>query len=247
MDDNDYKVQIKQFEGPLDLLLHLINKARIDIEEIFVSKVTGQYLKYVSSMGHLSMDKASEFIEMAAMLVYIKSRMILPSTDNDYEDEEDPEQELISRLKAYKIFKDASQIMRGYEENALHVYYKLPEEVGLFDEKVILEEMSLQSLCDAYMEVLNRIPDAQDERIDEVEIRQDIFTIKERTKHIMHKLNLMGSATFFSLFSDARSKMEVAVTFMALLEMIHENIVTIQQMNSYEDIYITMGSEEATG
>lgn len=245
MADIEYKVQIEQFEGPLDLLLHLIGKARIDIEEIFVSKVTGQYLSYVSSMEHLSMDRASEFIEMAAMLVYIKSRMILPSNDFEEESEEDPEQELIARLKAYKVFKEASMQLKDYEENAGQVFYKLPEEVGYPDEKVVLEEMTMQSLYEAYQEVLKRIPDAEPERIEHVEIRHDVFTIKDRSTYIVNTLRKMGSASFFSLFSDARTKMEVAVTFIALLELIHENMVAITQNECYEDIFITNISEEA--
>jgi segregation and condensation protein A len=95
--ETEYKVQLEQFEGPLDLLLHLIGRARIDIEQIFVSEVTGQYLDHVAEMQFLSMDRASEFLEMAATLVYIKSRMILPSEPLKEEEEEDPEQELIDR------------------------------------------------------------------------------------------------------------------------------------------------------
>ncbi len=154
MDDLDYKVQIQQFEGPLDLLLHLINRARIDIEEIFVSKVTGQYLEYVSSIRELSMDSASEFLYMAAMLVYIKSRMILPPEDDEEEEEEDPEQDLISRLKTYKLFKDICILLKEYEEKGLRVYYKLPEEVAFPDERMEIEDMSLQGLIDAYAEVM---------------------------------------------------------------------------------------------
>ncbi len=246
MDEYEYKVQIEQFEGPLDLLLHLINKACIDIEDIFVSAVTGQYLSYVSSIKELSMDSASEFIEMAALLVYIKSRMILPF-DNDEEDaeEEDPEQELIARLKTYKMFKDVCGTLKEYEENGLRVYYRLPEELAFPDEKIEVEEISLQSLIDAYAEMMGRIPDGGAERIEEVAISAEQFTIKERTRFILHKLREMDGATFFSLFSGARSRMEVAVTFIALLELIHESIVTIRQNASYEDIYISRISEEA--
>ncbi len=247
MEENEYRVQIDQFEGPLDLLLHLIGKARIDIEEIFVSKVTGQYLEYVSAMPHLSMDKASEFIEMAALLLYIKSRMLLPRDEDEAEDEDDPEQELIMRLKAYKVFKDAAETMKALEEGAGCSYYKLPDEVTFPDEKIVLDDMSLDELSAAYIEVLGRTPDAQTERVEEVEIHHDIFTIKERSKHIMRCLQRLSSASFASLFSEVRSKMEVAVTFIALLELIHMNIVTITQTECYEDIYISKVSEEAAG
>jgi len=241
----EYKVKIEQFQGPLDLLLHLVGKARIDIEEIFVSKVTGQYLSYVASMGTLSMDRASEFLEMAAMLVYIKSRMILPSNEFDDDMEEDPEQDLIARLKEYKKFKDASGTLKVYETDAIGAYYKLPEEVAFPSEKIVLEEMTMDALIAAYQEVLARVPDTKPEHIEEVAIHHDIFTIKDRTKHIMRSLTDMGSASFSSLFSGASSKMEVAVTFIALLELMHENLVSILQSTSYEDILITKTREAA--
>ncbi len=239
MNTLEYKVKIEQFHGPLDLLLHLVGKARIDIEEIFVSKVTGQYLSYVASMDSLSMDKASEFLEMAAMLVYIKSRMILPANEFDEDNEEDPEQDLITRLKEYKVFKDASSVLKEHEGDARAAFFKLPEEVAFPNEKIILEEMTMDALIAAYQEALARVPDTQPEHIDEVSIHHDIFTIKNRSKYILHILNEIGSATFASLFSEASSKMEVAVTFIALLELMHENIVTISQTTNYKDIKIT--------
>jgi segregation and condensation protein A len=194
------------------------------------------------------MDSASEFLEMAALLVYIKSRMILPFGDDDEEneDEEDPEQELIERLKTYKMFKDACELMKAYEERGLRVYYKLPEEVAFPDEKIEIEQILLQDLVDAYADVKGRTPDGNVERIEEVEIQQETVTIKERTIFILKQLSEMKSATFFSLFSETRSRMEVAVTFVALLELIHESIVHIKQNGSYEDIYITKISEEAS-
>lgn len=245
MDTLEYRVKIEQFQGPLDLLLHLVSRARIDIEDIFVSKVTGQYLEYVAKMQDLSMDMASEFLEMAAMLVYIKSRMILPTNEFDEELEEDPEQELISRLKEYKAFKDASNELKEHEEKALKVYYKLPEEVAYPNEKIELEQMTMQALVDAYHEVLQRIPDTEPEHIEQVTVYHDIFTTKNRTTHILKRLSRIGSATFFSLFSDACSRMEVAVTFMALLELIHENTVRIDQSGLYDDIIITKNNEVA--
>jgi len=244
---DDYKVQIEQFEGPLDLLLHLIGKARIDIEQIFVSEVTGQYLEHIAAMPQISMDRASEFIEMAATLVYIKSRMLLPGTDLKEEPEEDPEQELISRLKAYKAFKDAALALKTHETAAHDVYYKLPEEVELSEDRWEIEQMTLQNLCDAYLEVLKRLPDAQYERIEEVEIHKDPFTVKERSRYILRALSSLGYATFFSLFTGARTRLEVAVTFVALLDLIHKSLVAISQESSYADILITRKSEEAAG
>lgn len=246
MEDGDYKVRIEQFEGPLDLLLHLVGRARIDIEDIFVSEVTGQYLEYVSSMDALSMESASEFLEMAATLLYIKSRMMLPSEQME-EEEEDPEQELIQRLKTYKVYKEAAEALKDYEARAERVYFKLPEEIGFPEEKLLLEQMTLDGLCAAYLEVLSRQPDAEMERIEEVEIRKDTFTIRERARYIMRMLNQYGMTTFGRLFSEARSRLEVAVTFVALINMLHRNLISIQQDGCFEEIYISKRTEEAAG
>jgi segregation and condensation protein A len=243
MMEAEYKVQIGQFEGPLDLLLHLIGRARIDIEQIFVSEVTGQYLDYVAEIPALSMDKASEFIEMAATLVYIKSRMILPCEPIKDDEEEDPEQELIDRLKAYKVFKDASLSLKERESAGLDVYYKLPEEIAFGEEKWEIEQVTLDSLCDAFREVLLRLPDAKYERVEEVQIQKDMFTVKERTRYILKMLGSIGSASFFSLFEQSRTRLEVAVTFLALLDLIHKNLVSISQKACYQDIMITRKDE----
>ena len=244
IDDLEYKIRIEHFEGPLDLLLHLIGRARIDIEDIFVSEVTGQYLEYVTSMDSLSMDSASEFIEMAATLLYIKSRMILPTEEVETE-EEDPEQELIARLKIYKAYKEAAETMKELEANAEHTYYKLPEEIGFPEEKLEIEKITLDSLCAAYMEVLGRHPDAEYEHIEEVEIRKDAFTIRERSRYILRILGQCGMTTFGSLFGEAYTRMEVAVTFIALLNMLHKNIISIKQDSCFEEIYISKKVEEA--
>lgn len=243
---NGYKVSIQHFEGPLDLLLHLIGKARIDIEQIFVSDVTGQYLEYVASMSDFSMDHASEFIEMAAALVLIKSRMILPgsSVAEETGEEDSPEHELIERLKTYKAYKDAADTLAARESGALNVYYKFPEEIVFSGDKWEIEHLTLSLLCEAYLEVLKRQPNSDYERIEEVEIKKDAYTIKERSRFILRAISKMGSASFFSLFSEARTRLEVAVTFAALLELLHKSVITIQQENSYDDIFIIKKSKE---
>jgi segregation and condensation protein A len=137
--------------------------------------------------------------------------------------------------------------MRPLEENALCTYYKLPEEIAFPDEKWEIEQMTLQGLYEAFQEVLARIPDAQPERLDAIEIQRETFTLKDRRKHILDMLSKMKTVNFFALFSGVRSKLEVAVTFVALLDLIHKNIVTFKQSRCFEDITITKISEEAAG
>ena len=122
-------IRLKQFDGPLDLLLHLIGKAKIDLKDIFVSEITEQYIEAVHSAPDFDMDEASEFVAMAALLLEIKSRSLLPKPPK--EDEEDPEQLLLQRLIAYKQFKETAQRMAEFEKNAREVFGKLPEEYPL--------------------------------------------------------------------------------------------------------------------
>ncbi|MFA5676479.1 MAG: segregation/condensation protein A [Christensenellales bacterium] len=242
---NEYKVSIQHFEGPLDLLLHLIGKARIDIEQIFVSDVTGQYLEYIASISDFSLDHASEFIEMAAALVLIKSRMILPDgADEENTEEENPERELVERLKAYKAYKDAAENLKEREPGALNVFYKYPEEVAFSSEKWEIEQISLDLLCETYFDVLQRQPNSDYERIEEVQIQKDVYTIKERSRFILRTLSKMGNASFFSLFTGTRTRLEVAVTFAALLELLHKSVITIRQEECYEDIFIIKKNKE---
>lgn len=240
-----YKVSIKHYEGPLDLLLHLIGKAKIDIEQIFVSDVTNQYLEYVASIPDFSMEHASEFLEMAATLLFIKSRMILPDCNIADETEDDPQQELIGRLKAYKAYKEAAQKLKTKEQNALNIYYKLPEEVQIPNERWEIEELTLQILYESYLEVLQRRPSCEYERIEEVSVQKDVYTIKERAHYILRALTKMGSASFFSLFDGVCSRLEIAVTFAALLELLHKSAITICQEESFEDIIIIKNNKES--
>ena len=127
----DYVIKLAQYQGPLDLLLALISKARIEVKDIFVSEITEQYIEYISQEGAVDMDSASDFVQMAATLLYIKSRALLPHPENDVdEDGLTPEERLIKRLTLYRSFKAASETMRGMELEAQAQYYKLPEELN---------------------------------------------------------------------------------------------------------------------
>ncbi|MEI6100479.1 MAG: segregation/condensation protein A, partial [Eubacteriales bacterium] len=125
-----YHIKLSQFEGPLDLLLHLINKAKIDLQDIFISEITEQYLSYMEEIEEVDMDRASDFLNMASTLLYIKSRSLLPRHAEEQETEEiDPERDLIERLRAYKAYKDVSEKLKVLQEAAGAYYYKLPEDM----------------------------------------------------------------------------------------------------------------------
>jgi len=155
--------QLKDFDGPLDLLLTLIGKAQIDIREIFVSDITEQYLQIVRNAPDLDMDEASDFLVMAATLVEIKSRAMLPKPPEPAEGEEDPEAELIRRLEEYKRYKESAESLRDFETAAKRIFTKLPEEYPLPPPKVELTGLTLEGLVQAFARIWARKPEAAEE------------------------------------------------------------------------------------
>ena len=229
--------KLKDFDGPLDLLLTLIGKAQIDIRDIFVSEITDQYLEIVRNAPDLDMDEASDFLLMAATLLEIKSRAMLPRPPKN-EDEIDPETELIRRLEEYKRFRDTAESMKQFEEAAKHVFTKLPEEYPLPPPNIEITGLTLEKLIKAYQRVLERARRADaDDRMASREIRRDTFTVAGCMARIS-RLVRRGSCTFAQLFEADYSRQEVVTMFLALLEMIKLNRLRVSQRNAYEDIFL---------
>ena len=239
-----YQVSLKQFDGPLDLLLTLIGKARIDIQDIFVSEITEQYLEYMEGVDELDMDSASEFLQMAATLVEIKSRAMLPKPPK-VEDEEglSPEEALIRQLTEYKRFKEASAQMQQLETEAKDIITKLPEEFPLPPPEIELTGLTLDKLTRAFAKVLMRLEDKNSGSEEKRQIRRDTYTVAQ----CMSRINRMvrrGRCAFSQLFADARTKDEVITMFMAMLEMVKHSKLRISQTNIYGEIYLE-GAEAA--
>lgn len=232
-----YTVRLAQFEGPLDLLLHLISKAKIDLQDIFISEITEQYLVYMSQIGELDMDRASEFLNMAATLLYIKSRALLPAKREEVEDEDfiDPETELIERLRAYKLYKEAGERLGEMERGAKGIYYKLPEELVDIEQELFIEGSDADALYMAFLELLKNRKKAPEER-HRVEIRQDTFSIRVQKRKILEQLRSTKKVFFFSLFEERATHMEIAVTFVALLELWHVGQLVVRQNKAFADI-----------
>lgn len=232
-----YTVKLAQFEGPLDLLLHLISKAKIDLQDIFVSEITEQYLLHMEQIKQLDMDMASQFLNMAATLLYIKSRALLPPKREEVEDENfvDPETELIERLRAYKLYKEVSEQLSGMEAEAKNSFYKLPEELVDFEQELIIEDSDTNTLYLAFLEVLEKRKKEPEEHR-RVEIKQDTFSIRVQKKKILERLKREKRVSFLSLFEERSSDMEVAVTFIALLELWHISKLSVCQKKAFSDI-----------
>lgn len=239
----EYSVKLSQFEGPLDLLLHLINSSKINIEDIFVSEVTEQYLTYMKQLDEIDMDKASDFAQLAAALIYIKSRALLPKLTLETEEEIDPEVELIERLKLYKIFKEAGGKIKELESSAAGQYFKLPEEI--VGEQVILnlDGVDVKRLYDAFMKILQSAPREEIEQKQDMQIKLESFSVRQKRKEILAIIAKKKRVVFEELFHAGASRLEIAVTFLALLDLVFRQDVRILQQSTFSDIEISVRSE----
>lgn len=237
-ENKGYHVHIKQFDGPLDLLLYLIEKAEVDIREVYVSEITSEFLSYLDELDELDMDTASEFISVAATLVYMKSRSLMPKPRReDEEEEEDPGDALIRRLREYKAFKEASENMRALFDEAALMRSRLPMEYPLPPREIILKDTTLDGLYNALLAALGRADKTEsDKPVRSVDA--DAFTIRACTGSIRKSLKALGGRMSFMTYTEGKSKPEIIVTFMALLEMIRRGEIKLRQEKEFGDISI---------
>ncbi len=242
LDERAQVFRLAQFEGPLDLLLHLIKKAEIDLQDIFVSEITEQYLVYMDQLGEIDMDRASDFLTVAATLLYIKSRALLPVKVED-EETEDPETELLRRLRAYQIFKEAGEKLAEMGKNATGVFYKLPEELFDGQQEFFLEDTDAEALYQAFLSVLKNRKERENEAQEHVEIHGDQFSIRRQKSKILLFVQNAGKLSFTRLFAGSVSAMEIAVTFIGLIELWHEGRVQVEQKGFKNEIMISYSGE----
>ena len=220
-------LHLSQFDGPLDMLLFLIGKAKINIRDIFVSQVTDQYIQSVQNAPDLDMDDASAFISMAATLLEIKSRALLPKPPAP--EEEDPEQALIRQLEEYQRFKQIAQDMQGFEKAAAQMCEKLPEEYPLPPANLELTGLTMDGLLSAFARVMARVPEEEEEAVHAARrIVRDEYTVPRCTAHILKKLK-KGPVRFEELFSPEPSRDEVVTLFLALLELLRLGRAGVKQ------------------
>lgn len=235
-----YIVSLKEFDGPLDLLLTLITSAKIDIQDIFVSEITEQYLDSMKLVDELDMDSASEFLQMAATLLEIKSRAMLPKPPKPEEEGVlSPEEELIRQLTEYRQFKEISARMHQLEEEARALMTKLPEEYPLPPPNIEITGLTLDRLAKAFARVLARAEEAENsENMASREIRRDRFTVANCMVRISRKLR-GGSFRFAELFEPDYTREEVITMFLAMLELARLNRLRIDQSSAYDEIYLS--------
>jgi segregation and condensation protein A len=241
-----YNVKIDAFEGPLDLLLHLINRLEIDIYDIPVAQITEQYLIYIKTMTELKLDIASEFLVMAASLLAIKSKMLLPKHEDELDEfdadmtyEEDPRDELVERLIEYRKYKEAAHDLKSLEEERGLMYTKPPSDLSDFAKEKQPEKteinITLYDMLAAFQKLLRR---KKLQRPMATKISRQEISIESRMTEIMRELNhLKGKKNFNDLFT-IPAKEHIVVTFLAVLELIKRKEIDIEQYENFGDIFV---------
>lgn len=232
-----YHVRIENFEGPLDLLLHLIKKNEINIYDIPVAMIAQQYLQYLEAMEELNLNVAGDFLVMAATLLQIKSKMLLPADETAEDDDEgpDPREELVRRLLEYKAFKEAARQLDDQEKVWREIFWREQAPLSEEDEKDLpLENVSLFDLVDALKEVLERNPESR-----LIEILPDNLTVRERMNLILETLEGKDSVSFTALFEGSSHRMVVVVTFLALLELMRLRVARVFQAETFGPILVS--------
>ena len=236
--ETDYKVKLEIFEGPLDLLLYLIKQDEIDIYEISLERITSQYLEYLQAFKELNIDIAGEFIVMAANLIYLKSRSLLP-VDQQPPDEEaaedDPRWDLIRQLIEYKKFKEAAAQLRDRALEQERMFARTgtgPGEVALAP--LALGEVGIFQLINALQTVIKRVEAREDLR----EVFGEHYTVSDKIDSILRQVASGVTLKFSELFAQMASRVEIVVTFLALLELIRLKQVRATQPNPFDEIEI---------
>ena len=239
-------VKLEAFEGPLDLLLHLIEKNKMDIFDIPIVEITKQYMEYIEEMRRQDLNVMSEFLVMAATLLSIKSKMLLPVEETEEEEAEDPRAELVAQLLEYKMYKSMSYELRDRQVDAEHIFYKkktLPEEVLSFEQPVDLEELlsdlTLNRLSRIFQQVIRR----QEGRVDPIRskfgnIKKEEVTLEEKLQYVAEYALSHKRFSFRHLLESQCTKMDVIVTFLSILELMKSGKILIFQENTFDDIRI---------
>ena len=238
-------VKLDAFEGPLDLLLHLIEKNKVSIYDIPIVEITDQYLEYLHAMeAEESMESLSEFHVMAATLLQIKSRMLLPREEK--EEEEDPREELVRRLMEYKMFKYAAMELKDLSVDAQKVFYRgesVPREIREYQDPVVPEEIvgdiSLTRLNEVFQMVIRRKKDMEDPvRSKFGKIRKEKYRVEDRITDIRKMVKGMRRINFRTLLDIQPSREKVIVTFLAVLELMKVGEISVTQEENFAEIYL---------
>lgn len=246
----DLEVKLQVFEGPLDLLLHLLEKNKVNIYDIPIVEITRQYIAYIQEMERQDLNVVSEFLVMAATLLDIKSRMLLPK-EEEAEEEADPRAELVQRLLEYKMYKCMSYELRERQAEAQKVLFKtptIPEEVRQYEEPVDLQELLSEVTLKKLKAIFTSIMRRQEDKIDPIrsrfgKIEREEVSLEDRMAFLEQYILEHPKFSFRSLLEAQCTKMEVIVTFLSILELMKTGKVSISQEHIFDDITIYAGKQ----
>ena len=246
-----YEVKLDAFSGPLDLLLHLINRLEIDIYDIPMAELTSQYIDHIHAMQELELNEASEYLVMAATLLAIKSRMLLPIHEGEEFDdtiaidEPDPREELVARLVEYRKFKEAASELQELEKERSLVFTKPPSDLSSFvpDEQLALFDMNVNvfDMLSAFQKLMRR---KQLKRPLQTRITRQEISVKDQMFAVVNRLKLNGGKVMFSELFPYNDKATLVLTFLSLLELMKRQVVLVHQENNFEDLSVHLQKEE---
>ena len=237
------KIKVADFEGPFDLLLHLIKKNKMDIYNIEIYKITNQYLRYLDEMKEMDLEITSEFIVIAATLIEIKSKSLLPKVKVEDENEEDIENKLKLRLIEYKQIKAVSSFFKERHINSGEIYSKKPEIIEIEEEKApkcnedIFKNLTLIDLYNIYNNILDTYHNKQNNiNVVQRKIYTDTYKVEDKMKELLDRFNNANVIEFRSIIKESESKLETVVTFLALLELIKLRVIIAYQEGNFKEI-----------
>lgn len=232
----EYKVKINEFEGPLDLLLHLIKESKVEIFDIKIEQIVEEYLNYIQAMKELNLDIASSYLVMASELIELKSKMLLPKKEEEKDDEEqiDPREALINRLLEYQKYKEVTKEFKQLEDKRKDIHTKLPESLSEYQEDgmVINSDLKVEDLMEALKKVLQR---KELDKPLKTNVTTKEISIEERRTVIKDILKKEKKVDFFSLFEEA-TREYIVITFLTILEMAKKRELVIKQENNFDNI-----------
>lgn len=236
--------KLEVFEGPLDLLLHLIHKNKVSLYDIPIVEITEQYNAYIEETEYFDIEAASEFLVVAANLLYIKSKMLLPKY-NDEKEEEDPRTELVQRLIEYKRFKEAANYLNEHQFAGVNLFYKTREYIEpiLIDESLV--NITKEHLATALLDVAERVENRKPPTSKNFKgiVGREIVSVFSKVKSIISRLNLLKRIRFEDIFRGSKSKSEVVASFLAILELIKMNRVRFSENKNGREIKLTGSGE----
>lgn len=237
-----YHVALSNYDGPLDLLLDLVKREKINIEDIFISNITEQYLEAMEQLDELDMEQAADFIVVAATLLEIKSKKMLPKPEVPVvqQEEDDPESDLIQRLQEYKLYKEAAEKMR--EQERINMHFRAPDD-SVGQPRLVLKDMTTTGLMNALKKMFEKIGERQ-QVIKVRKIERDPFTVEEKKEFIRERFKLVESCTFDELFDEDYTINEVVTTFSAMLDLVKDQEIGVRQEDIFDTITIVRKNKE---